>query len=154
MIDSHPLSVLVVDDSPDAAGSTAELLALAGHAVRFAVSGEDALRLAAADPPDVVLLDLWMPGMDGYAVARRLAAQTTGKPPLLVAVTGCGSAADRAEAGAAGFHLHLVKPVEPAVLLGLLRRVRETLAPPPASSPGGEPGRATLSWSRRHEYVR
>jgi CheY-like chemotaxis protein len=123
------LSVLVVDDSPDVAGSTADLLALAGHRPRVALGGEEALRLAAADPPDVVLLDLRMPGLDGCEVARRLADRWHGRPPVLVAVTACGTTADRAQTAAAGFHLHLVKPVDPAVLIGMLRRFHLTLVP-------------------------
>lgn len=129
MKDSHPLSVLVVDDDPDTAESTAHLLALFGYAARFALCGEAALRSAAAAPPDVVLLDLRMPDMDGFEVAHRLAARGAGKPPLVVAVTGCEAAADRDRVTAAGFHMYLTKPVEPAFLVGLLRRIRRAIAP-------------------------
>ena len=134
MKDSEPaLSVLVVDDDPDTAESTAHLLYLCGYTARFALCGEDALRSAAADPPDVVLLDLRMPDMDGFEVARRLAALRAVKPPLVVALTGCEGAAERAGAASAGFHMHLVKPVEPAFLIGLMRRIRRAVAPvPPA----------------------
>lgn len=122
------LSVLVVDDYPDTARSTADLLALAGHDSRVAMGGEEALRAVAADPPDVVLLDLWMPGLDGCELARRLAARMSGKPPLVVAITGCETPADRARAAAAGVHLYLVKPVDPGVLVGVMKRFQESLA--------------------------
>ena len=135
----HAFSVLVVDDSPDTARSTAELLTLMGYAARVALSGEDALRQAAIDPPDVVLLDIRMPGMDGYEVARRLAAVGSGKPPVLVAVTGCATQDDRVQTAAAGFDLHLAKPVDPAVLVGLLRRVRRAIAPPEPPDPPNLP---------------
>jgi CheY-like chemotaxis protein len=121
------LLVLVVDDSPDTAGSEAELLSLAGYSVRVALSGQEALTLAAAEQPDVILLDILMPGTDGFEIARQLLAMANGKPPLLVAVTACGADSDYAQTRAAGFDLHLVKPVDPAVLIGLLRRFRRAL---------------------------
>lgn len=123
-----PLSVLIVDDQEDAALSTAELLLLCGHTVRVARCGSDALREAATAPPDVVLLDLRLPDMDGWAVAERLRAQVVGKPPLVVAVSGYGGETHRRRSEAAGINMHLVKPVEPAALLGLLALVRENLA--------------------------
>lgn len=121
----HRLSVLVVDDSPDAAGSTAELLALCGHDARVAGSGAAALAAAATDPPDVVLLDLGLPDMDGWEVAARLRGRP-GKPPVMVAVTGFGAEGDRRRSADAGVDLHLVKP---AVLVGVLRRFERVLAP-------------------------
>jgi CheY-like chemotaxis protein len=130
---NRQISVLVVDDSPDTTETTAAVLSIAGFAVRVAGGGEEALAMAAADPPDVVLTDIRMPQIDGCALARRL-SERDGNPPLLVAVTGCASAADRQRTSAAGFHLHLVKPVDPPVLIGLLDRFRITLtsgfAPP------------------------
>jgi CheY-like chemotaxis protein len=128
----HPLAVLVVDDSPDAANSLAELLSLHGHAVAVALGGEEALERLAEQVPDVVLLDIRMPGMDGYAAAERIRERCAGgrKRPLLVAVTGCGSEADRARSTRAGFDLHMVKPVDPAVLVGMMERFRQLLAPP------------------------
>src|SRR5262245_9614394 len=93
--DQHHLSVLVVDDSPETADSTAELLTLHGHAVRVAYSGEDALSVAVAESPDVVLLDIRMPGLSGWEVARRVRGRLVGKPPVLVAVTAAGTEADR-----------------------------------------------------------
>lgn len=134
----RPLSVLVVDDHADTAVSTADLCRLFGCAARSAVCAADALALAAADPPDVVLLDLQMPGMDGYELARLLSA-VGGAAPLLVAHSGCAAQAERVEA--AGFHLHLMKPVAPAVLAGVLRRFQEALVPAarPASASARQP---------------
>ena len=158
---AHPLSVLVVDDDRDAAESLAELLALHGHRVRVAFDGAAALSQcpAASGMPDVVLLDVRMPGMDGYEVARRVlgGCGTGGKAPVLVAVTGCGSEAERRRAAEAGFDLHLLKPVDPAVLVGVLERFRRLFAPPtPADElppPPEEPARryelpppVILSW--------
>ncbi len=125
----RPLSVLVVDDHRDAANSTAALLSLSGHDARAAYGGEDALRAADDRPPDVVVLDLRMPGLDGCEVARRLAARRSARPPVVVAVTGSGRPADRASAAAAGCHLYLVKPVDPALLVGLMGRFQDAFAP-------------------------
>src|SRR4051812_6842499 len=89
------LSVIVVDDQSDAAGSLAAVFSLCGFVVRVATSGEAALAQSAADPPDVVFLDLRMPGMDGWELARRLKDQSAVRRPLLVAVSGAGQEADR-----------------------------------------------------------
>ena len=126
--DPSPLAVLVVDDQDDVAQSTAELLVVSGYAVRVAGCGADALRAAAADPPDVVLLDIGLPGMDGWEVAARLRAQATGKQPVVVAVTGRGTGADRWRSADAGFDQHLVKPVDPVVLVALLERIARARA--------------------------
>jgi DNA-binding response OmpR family regulator len=127
--ESPPLSVLVVEDSEDAAQSTAELLALCGHAVRVAACGGDALRAAAAQTPDVVILDIGLPDMSGWDVAARLRAGAVGKQPVVVAVTGYGAAGDRWRSADAGVDLHLVKPADPAALSALLDRVREYIRP-------------------------
>lgn len=123
-----PLSVLVVEDQEDCAQSTAELLTLCGHAVRVASCGPDALRDVALEPPDVVLLDIQLPGPSGWEVAARLRERAGKRQPLLVAVTGCGSDADRWRSADAGIDLHLVKPVEPTELVRLLAWVRDHLA--------------------------
>jgi two-component system, OmpR family, response regulator len=123
-----PLSVLVVDDIDDVAHSTAEMLTKIGHAVRVAKTGAAALRLAAHEKPDVVLLDIGLPDMPGWDVAARLRTQSAGKQPLLIAVTGYGSPADRLESQKAGFDLHLVKPADPAALIALLARVQQHVA--------------------------
>ncbi len=127
----HVLAVLVVDDSLDTAESEADLLAFQGHAVRVALDGEEALRCVDAQAPDVVLLDIRLPGLDGYAVAQRIRERCAaiGKRPFIVAVTGCGNEVDRLRSAEAGFDLHLVKPVDPALLIGVLERFRRLLAP-------------------------
>jgi CheY-like chemotaxis protein len=113
--------VLVVDDKVDAAASTAMVLRMEGHDVRVAHDGPAALWEAQSDPPDVVLVDIAMPGMDGYEVARRLRQLPGMEQVLLVAVTGYGQPHDRHRSREAGFDQHLVKPVEPEVLLQLLK---------------------------------
>jgi signal transduction histidine kinase len=113
---ARPLRVLLVDDNADAVRSLAELLRSDGHETRFATNGARALELAAELKPEVVLLDIGMPGMDGYELARRLRAMAGGASLRLVAVTGWGRDADRERSREAGFDLHLVKPVDPAEL--------------------------------------
>ncbi|AMV29406.1 putative transcriptional regulatory protein TcrX [Gemmata sp. SH-PL17] len=124
-----PLSVLVVDDLPDVAESVADLLTVCGHKVRTASCGTDALHAARLEAPDVVLLDIGLPGMSGWDVARRLRAQSTGKQPVVVAVTGYGTDRDRVCSADAGIDLHLTKPADPAQLTALLARVRGWLRP-------------------------
>ena len=128
----HSLLVLVVDDFADTVESEAELLCMLGHKVRVALCGEEALRCVAMERPDVVLLDIRMPGLDGFVVAQSIRELCAGggKQPLIVAVTGCGTEADRLPSAESGFDLHLVKPVDPAMLTGLLERFRRLLAPP------------------------
>jgi hypothetical protein len=104
--------VLVVDDNVDAAESLAMLLRIDGHDVRTAHDGDAALREVEAFRPDVVLLDLGLPGMDGCETARRVRAGSGGEQVLLVAVTGWGQAEDRQRTRAAGFDHHLVKPLD------------------------------------------
>ena len=107
--------VLVVDDNVDSATTLAESLAAAGHEVRAAHSAAEAQAVAAAFVPDVAILDIGLPDLDGYALARRLRdAPWRGR---LVALTGYGQAADRERALAAGFDLHVTKPADPAALL-------------------------------------
>ena len=118
------LSVLVVDDQLDTAESTAELLSLHGCQTRIATSGAEALQVAATHPPDVVLLDIGMPGMDGWEFARRLRSQTIGKQPIVVAVSGYGSLADRQHSADTGIDMHLVKPADPAHLTDMLAKIR------------------------------
>jgi CheY-like chemotaxis protein len=125
---STALRVLVVDDNP-AADSTTTLLDLAGFEARSAYSGPDALRVVTASPPNVVLLDLRMPEMNGFEFARRLRDHATPKRPLLVAVTGCSTPEEHRKAAEAGIDLHLDKPVDPALRVGLLKRFQRVLAP-------------------------
>jgi CheY-like chemotaxis protein len=125
-----PLSVLVVDDSADTAHSLADLLRLYGHAVRVELDGHRALLSAERDVPDVVFLDICMPGLDGFQVAESLRSRCGGgKQPLVIAVTGAASETDRLRSAGAGFDLHLVKPVDPGILVGMMERFRRLLAP-------------------------
>jgi two-component system OmpR family response regulator len=121
------LSVLVVEDQEDAARSTAELLTLCGHAVRVARCGPDALAEAATSVPDVVLLDIGLPGMSGWEVAQRLRGTAPGKQPVVVALTGYAAEADRWRSADAGVDLHLVKPADPGALTAFLAWVRSNL---------------------------
>ena len=125
------LSVLVVDDHADAAASLADLTGLCGCRARVAGGGPAALVAAAADPPDVILLDLGMPGMDGWEVARRVRHAAPARQPVIVAVTGYGGDGDRHRSADAGIDLHLVKPVAPAALIHLLAQIRGVLADAP-----------------------
>jgi CheY-like chemotaxis protein/two-component sensor histidine kinase len=103
-------SVLIVEDNDDARQMLQAALALGGHKVRTARNGESALALAAEASPDVALIDLGLPDISGYEVARRLRA-SCGRRTALIALTGYGQAADRQRAFEAGFDAHLTKPV-------------------------------------------
>lgn len=116
--------ILVVDDNVDAAATLALLLKFSGHEVHIAHDGESALRLGASLRPEVILLDLGMPGMDGYEIARRLRARPATRSCLLIAVTGYGADADRRRAQEAGFDQHLTKPVEIAAIEKLMSAPR------------------------------
>ena len=104
--------VLIVDDYPDSAEVSAMLLELFGHQCRIATTGQDALTEAAAFDPDIVILDIGLPDISGYDVARTLRAQPRARPLYLAAVTGWGQPEDRVRALAAGFDLHVLKPTD------------------------------------------
>ncbi len=112
--------VLVVDDQPDSTDSLALFLRLRGHEVHTASDGPGALEEFARCQPEVVFLDLGLPGMSGYDVARRLRAMPEAREVRLVAVTGYGTEADRERTRAAGFDVHLAKPVDPLAVEELL----------------------------------
>jgi len=112
--------VLVADDNRDSAESLGMLLELAGHRVRLAYDGQEALDAAAEFLPEVLLLDIGLPRMDGYEVAARLRRDSRHDGMLLVAVTGYGTESDRDRGKAAGFDHHLVKPVDPVALRELI----------------------------------
>jgi CheY-like chemotaxis protein len=112
--------VLVVDDDRDAGETLCELLELWGHPVWLARDGASGIDAARAHRPDVALLDIGMPGLDGYEVARRLRCEPDTRQIMLVALTGYGAEEDRRRAREAGFDHHLVKPADPQVLRRLL----------------------------------
>jgi signal transduction histidine kinase/ActR/RegA family two-component response regulator len=114
------LRILVVDDNQDSASSMMLLLELQGHEVCVAHSGPAALALACERGPHVILLDIGMPGMNGYEVARRLRGEPAFAHTLLVAITGYGRTSDLEQTQAAGFDHHLVKPIDYDKLLALL----------------------------------
>ena len=123
LADDRPLTVLIADPHEDGAETLATLLRYFGHEVTVAASGPAALAAAAQDPPDVLIVEPRLPGLDGWEVARRLRA---GKPrPVCIAVSTQGRPEDRRRSEAAGIVLHLLKPAEPdtliAVLAGLAR---------------------------------
>jgi len=114
--------VLVVDDVADSAETLAELLGLWGHEARIAQDGPAALETARAYRPEVVLLDIGLPGMNGYEVARRLRQESDGTTMLLVAMSGYAQESDRQMSREAGFDEHLAKPIDLGALRALLAR--------------------------------
>ena len=120
VVDSSPLRILVVDDNEDSAQSMGALLRLQGHDVHLAHAGSVALTAAVDHHPDVILLDIGMPGMNGYEVARQLRARSDFAGTLLVAVTGYGRPSDVQLTQSAGFDHHLVKPIDYEKLEALL----------------------------------
>jgi two-component system, sensor histidine kinase len=119
------LRVLLADDNVDYVDSMQTLLEAAGLAVTSVYDGLAAVAAAQSDPPDVAILDIGMPGLNGYEVARRLRAAPATAAAALIAVSGWGQESDKREAFAAGFDRHLVKPVSAQVLLETLATVRE-----------------------------
>ncbi|HYG62766.1 MAG TPA: ATP-binding protein [Thermoanaerobaculia bacterium] len=119
------LRVLVVDDSEDTAETMGMLLHLAGHEVRLAFDGLAAVEMATADRPDAILLDIGLPVMDGYEVARRLRQNPAMREVVLIAASGYGQETDKAQSREAGFDVHLVKPIDPQELLRLLGTIRK-----------------------------
>jgi CheY-like chemotaxis protein/two-component sensor histidine kinase len=116
-----PLRVLVADDNVDAADSLAMILQADHHQVRTAHDGEEALELAAQQKPDVMLVDLGMPRLNGYELARRVRGEPWGRDTVLIACTGWGQPEDRRRTEESGFDYHLVKPVSPTAVLRLLQ---------------------------------
>jgi CheY-like chemotaxis protein len=115
-----PRRILVVDDNRDAVETLAELLEVWGHEVWTAADGPGGLQAAAEHQPEVILLDIGLPGIDGYEVARRLRAMPGLDSTWLIALTGYGQPEDRQRALEAGFDYHLTKPLDLAVLQQLL----------------------------------
>ncbi len=130
--------ILVVDDNVDAARLLADALEAAGYETRVAFDGPGALDAATEFQPDAALLDLGLPLMDGYEVARQIAnAAVDHRRPILVAVTGYGQVSDREKSQAAGFDAHVVKPVDTAQLMNVLQRL--FVAAPAGSSSSEAP---------------
>jgi CheY-like chemotaxis protein len=121
---ASPRRVLIVDDNEDAANSLAMILKLSGHETESVYTAMDALERAVSFRPDVVLLDIGLPGMNGYEVAQKMRELPGLADIRLVAVTGYGRSDDRLRARDAGFDDHLTKPVEFAVLDRALTGVR------------------------------
>ena len=117
---TKPSRILLVDDNVDAAESLAVLLELKGHEVHLAHDGMTALDAAEIRRPDAVLLDIGLPGLNGYEVAERLRARPQSKSTLLIAVSGYGQENDLRSSRRAGFDHHLIKPVNVDDLLKLL----------------------------------
>jgi PAS domain S-box-containing protein len=131
----HPLRVLVVDDNEDAARMLATFLEMSGHQVMLEFSARRGLARALAQVPDVCLLDIGLPEMDGLELARQMRAQPALQHTKLVAITGYGQEQDRQNSAAAGFDHHWVKPVDPAVMTSLLASLSGAEMSPDARDP-------------------
>jgi CheY-like chemotaxis protein len=112
--------ILVVDDNHDSALSLAMMLSIMGHETRTAHDGESAVATAESFLPEVILLDIGLPKLNGYEVAQRIREQPWGTSMFLIAVTGWGQDEDRQRSSEVGLNVHMVKPVEPAALEQLL----------------------------------
>ena len=121
-VDGEARRVLVVDDNVDAANSIGQVLQLFGHKVRCVYDGPSALLAAEEFRPSIIVLDIGLPGMDGYEVARRLRNMAAFDSIPIVALTGYGQDEDRGRSREAGFNEHLAKPVDPEVLHGLVMK--------------------------------
>jgi len=155
-IDHAPATrrILVVEDNADTAVSSAKLLELHGHEVRIARDGHGAIEAAVAWRPDVILLDLGLPGMDGYEVAARVRCEDSCRHAMIIAVTGYGLPEAQERSRAAGIDRHLLKPVDLAELLALLAQAGSPPRPdgshldgpgPPRSPGAGR--RPIVGWS-------
>ena len=116
--------ILVVDDNHDSALSLAMMLSIMGHDTRTAHDGESAVATAETFLPDVILLDIGLPKLNGYEVAQRIRETSWGTSMYLIAVTGWGQDEDRQRSSEVGLNQHMVKPVEPAALEKLLAELR------------------------------
>jgi len=127
---SRPCAIPVVENNQDAAATMARVLACFGHKVTIASDGVEALRVAEETQPDVVLLDIGLPGMSGFQVARELTEISAPKRPLLVAITGYGQEDDRRRCLEAGFDHFLLKPYDPNELARLLAACVDAVSRP------------------------
>ena len=130
---ARALRVLIVDDNRDTVESFAMLLRASGHEVRPAYDGSTAVQFALDYRPDVVLLDIGLPGLNGYEVAKRIRRLAVLKEVVLVAMTGYGQESDLKASHDAGFNHHLVKPASPSRLYEILQLVatRDSVVEPP-----------------------
>jgi len=115
--------ILIVEDNSDIAESLGTFLTMDGHTVRIAQDGAVALEMLHSFEPEVVLLDIGLPGMDGYQVARRMRTETTREKLIIVAMSGYGEEDHRRQSLEAGCDDHLVKPVQPDALRDFLNRI-------------------------------
>ena len=123
-----PLRILVVDDNRDSAETLSLLLELMGNEMSVAFDGEQALAMANEIKPDVVLLDIGLPQMNGYDVARQIRREPWGGNPILIAITGWGQTEDKDLSRESGFDHHLVKPVDHDQLLKLIEKPKSARA--------------------------
>ena len=124
----NKLRILVVDDNQDTAQSMAELLEILGHESKVAYESTQAVELAASFQPQIVLLDIGLPLVDGYEVARMMRQEVGLKDALLVALTGYGRDEDREKARVAGFDMHFTKPIELDALQKVLEKKQKELS--------------------------
>jgi CheY-like chemotaxis protein len=129
--------ILVVDDNCDAAELLADTLRTAGHEVRTAFDGPDALKRCTNYAPEIALLDIGLPVMDGYELAQRLRELSQDRPLTLIALTGYGQETDRVRTREAGFHEHLVKPIDLERLDSILQGGRSEDGSPGEAASGG-----------------
>jgi len=125
--EAYKSRILVVDDNQDSATSLAAMFEMLDHDARAVFDGVAAMETAASFRPDVVLLDIGLPKMNGLAVARKIREQSWGQTMFLIAVTGWGDEEHRRQSAEAGFDLHLVKPVDPTALENVLAQHQRKL---------------------------
>jgi len=116
--------ILIADDNADVVESFQLMLQMLGHEVDTALDGLEAVSKAEQFQPDVIVLDVGMPGLDGLEAARRIRRQLNGKQVILIAVTGWGNDSNKRESAEAGFDVHLVKPVDPMTIVNVLDKIR------------------------------
>ena len=120
---SAPRRILIVDDSPEIVMSLSTLLQMSGNTTQAAQNGEEAISMAEQFRPEVILLDLGLPKVDGFEVCRRIRQQAWGKDMAIVALTGMGHDEARTKTLESGFDMHLVKPLDPEILFVVLASI-------------------------------
>ena len=126
--EAHKTRILVVDDNEDSATSLAAMLEILGHEAQAVFDGAAAVETAESFRPDVVLLDIGLPKMNGLAAARKIREHAWGQAMLLIALTGWSDEKDRRRTAEAGFDLHLVKPIDPTALENMLAQRQRKLS--------------------------